>query len=354
MNDLKEIKARIYREDKIPVILERLECQYISSESGGGRYVAQLPERFGSSNKRNVLVYNDELLNSRIWSYGIKGDIFTIVSFLAYNIHNEEEAQRNLNQAKRWICEQLGYTEYLKGNYKPREDPVQWLREIRRKRRRVKKLEDVEPNRVIDEKVLDYFKAQPWLPWIKEGIDWQTQVEFGVGFDLETGRVTFPVHNRFGQLIGVKGRTVVGDPMKYIYLYELNKGIELFNLHRALPYIHDKTEVIVFEGAKSVMKAWSFGIRNCVSVEGSDVTDIQIELLRDLGQNVRIVIAFDKDKDESFVKNKFADRIHMRDVYGIFDEYNLLEEHDSPVDQGSGVWISLYNQMKKLRSKEVI
>lgn len=209
---------------------------------------------------------------------------------------------------------------------------------------------EIKPNRVLDERILSYYINEPWGPWIDEGIDWKTQKEFGVGFDLETGRVIFPVRNRFGELIGVKGRTVVGDEAKYLYLYECNKSIELFNLDKALPYIDDKKEVIVFEGAKSVMKAWSYGYKNCVSIEGDSITDEQIQLLKELGIEINIVLAFDKDKSEEWVKDSIVRRITNRNVYMIHDFFDFLDEKDAPVDKGKEVWEELYKGMYKVRS----
>lgn len=121
MSDLQEIKKRIYDEGRIEELLEKMGCQMIDTESGGSRYVAQLPPEFNSSNRRSVQVYNTESLVSAIRTLGIRGDIYTITSIIVNKCKNEEQAQNDLPHAKRWICEQLGYYDMLRGTDKKKK-----------------------------------------------------------------------------------------------------------------------------------------------------------------------------------------------------------------------------------------
>lgn len=344
MNDLKVIKQKILDEGLVEEILNKLECQHVRRENN--RLVAQLPERFGSGNTRNVVVYLDENLKSYIFSRGVTGDIYNVVSYIITNGEKEEDIYR----AKKWICANFG----LKGIKVQNNirDPLRWLKDIKKKYRANEEVR-VEPNKVYPERILNDFIMLPWKPWIEEGIDYQTQIEFEIGIDLETQRVIFPVRNKNGELIGIKGRTITDDKAKYLYLYECNKSIELFNLHRALPYIKQQKEVIVFEGAKSCMKAWSMGVRNTVSIEGGNMSLVQIKLLLDLGFDIEIILAFDKDKtaDEEEMKKiqKYVDSFVLRKVSMIIDDYGYLGEKDSPVDKGVEVWEKLYRSRVILR-----
>lgn len=348
MSDLQEIKKRIYEEERVIELLEKMGCEYARPEGGGKRFVAQLPPRFGSSNTRMICILNDEHLTSRIWNHGVEGDIYNIVSYIVNDCRTKEEQAKDIPNAKRFICKSLGYVEFLNGTYIQKPDDLDWLKKLKRQRKQRRKINEVEENRVLDESVLKQYELfpgsghiMPYKEWLDEGIDYKTQVEFEVGFDIQTGRVIFPIRNKHGQLIGVKGRAVHESNAKYLYLYECHKHLELFNLHRASPYIEEAKKVIVFEGAKSVMKAWSYGYRNCVAIEGGDISDIQIKLLKKLGSDIEIIFAYDKDKTLDEIRS-VASRIYGRIVTAIIDEQNLLEEKDSPVDKGIEVWEKLY------------
>lgn len=343
MNAFREVKKRLIEEDRVGEVLEKLGCEYVKMEQRGKLITAQLPPKYESNNKRLVQVYNLDGLPSIIYKYGIKGDIFTIASFILYDCNNSDDAQEKVGKALWWICNELGY-EIDGKKRKRKEDPLAWIKQVKRKRRKKFNPEEVEENKVLDESILNQYLMKPYKPWLNEGISLRAQREFQVGFDLESARVVFPVRNSIGQLISVKGRTVLKDEdKKYIYLYEMNKGIELFNLDKALPYIYEKGEVIVFEGAKSVMKAWSYGYKNCVSIEGSFISPGQEYLLRSLGIGVKIILCFDKDMEEENIMAE-AKKIKNREVYVMIDKDDLLVGKDSPVDKGKEIWKRLLNQ----------
>jgi DNA primase len=165
-------------------------------------------------------------------------------------------------------------------------------------------------------------------------------------FDQDSERVVFPIYNREGELISIKGRYVgtdkyILDEIKYLYLYNFDKMIELYNLHRALPYIKKTGEVIVFESEKSCMKAHQYGFKNTVAIMGSEISPVQAFLLRQLEAN--IVFAFDNDMDLDHVK-KQSKQIKTRKCFYIKDELGLLEAKEAPVDKGEVVWKRLYNE----------
>ena len=345
INELKEIKERIYQDKKIEFILTSLGCWGINYEQSGSLIVAALPN---GDNKRSVQVRNNKYLNTSIRTRGVQGDIYTLVSYIKYNSIDSSY----IPKAKEWLCTICGYAEYL--------EEVGWIEEGIKKvnwndwliKNKINKNIEYH-NKVIDRSILNKYIFLPYLDWIKEGISYRTQIEFEVGFDIESERVIFPIHNQNGDLIGVKGRYIGSDKdieqsKKYIYLYPCNKSIELYNYHRAIKHIKKKKEVIVFEGAKSVMKAHSMGIYNCVSIEGDQISTQQIRLLKDMGLSVHIILAFDADKDKKFIKEQ-AKNIKGRLLSVIYDKDNLLgdkELKNSPVDLGKRVFMELYNNYR--------
>lgn len=346
MTDLQRIKKRIYDEERIEELLGLLGCTGVSTEQRGSLYVAPRPD---GSSPRSVQVKNSESLNSSVRSRGIDGDIYDLVAYFIYSATTKEESREFLPKSKYWICSRLGYMEYIDEFYKETSESTEestinyndWLLKIQDKVAR-------EPfkNRVIDSSELEKYGILPYDIWINEGISYGTQVEFGIGIDVQSERVTFPIHNKEGDLIGVKGRycgrdKVVEGRYKYLYLIPCNKSTEFFNLHRALPYIGEYKEVIVVEGAKTAMLLWSWGYRNVISIEGDSLSDAQVNLLKELGLEIKYVFVWDKDKSMEHVKSE-VQRLHGRLRYAMLDVENILEGKESPVDKGRGTWSYLY------------
>lgn len=353
MSDLKQIRKRLNNYDKIERLLESIGCEYVKPEQRGELITAQLPERFHSNNKRAVQVRLNDSLYCNIRNRGDfkGGSIFDLISYIHFDKRGEKEFTNNLYKSKEYICKLFGWNEYLKG-YKDDvvvKDYTASLKEIinGRKRRR-----EVKPNPVIPEDVMQEFypygKPLSFQGWIDEGISHRTQTMYGVGFCLQSKRVVFPLRNRFGQLVGVKGRIMhdEDDERKYLYLYRCNNSLEWFNFHYAHPYILMDKKVYIFEAEKSSMMAFDFGVYNTLAIGASDISSEQAEMVKGLGLDIEIVLCYDKDKTVDEVREQ-AKKFKGRKVYGMFDIDNLFDPKNekeykmSPVDKGFKVWNQL-------------
>lgn len=355
-NDLKEIKSRILEENQVEKLLIKMGCKNISLKAN--RYEAQLPDRFNHKNDRAVQIKLNESLSSKIYNVGVTEiDIYGLVSYIEFNCLTKEEQQRNLSQAKGWICKQLDY-HYSYSNVQEgfeEENPLDWLKDFRKSRKK-KKDYVPEENKTYDQSILEQYIMNPLKHYIEEGIDYQTQIDFEIGVDLKTNRIIFPIHNQFGEIVSIKGRTLNKDHKakkipKFMYLYNFNKINEMYNWHRAVYYIMEKKEVIIYESEKSCWLTTQWGYRNCIGIGGSDLTDFQVKMIKDLGNNITIIIALDKDKNkEEFIKQgkKFG---LTRNVYALWDNNDLLskENKDSPVDKGKDVFEKLYADSKNYK-----
>lgn len=348
MTDLQQIKRRIFKEERIEELLELLECDFIDAEQGGMLFTASLPD---GDNRRSVQIKNNENLGSSIRSRNIEGDIYSIVSYIIYDAKTEEDLNSTLPRSKYWLCDKMNYLEYVDDFYKetsgnievPKINYNRWLNNLKRTASN-----EIVCNKVIEESILEKYGRLPNYGWLQEGISYGTQSHFGVGFDVRSERITFPIHNMYGELVGVKGRYCgqnqeIEDSFKYLYLEPCNKSLEFFNLHRALPYINEYKEVIVVEGAKTVMLMHSWGYKNVISIEGDSLSNVQIRLLKSLGISISLIFAWDKDKDAEYVKNE-VQRVQGRLRFAVLDVDNLLNEKDSPVDQGKEIWNKLYKE----------
>jgi DNA primase len=350
-NSLQELKERIYDEELVEKLLEELGCDNVAhpKKQPNGTYLvtAQAPN---SKNKRGIQVYLTPTLHCEIVNEGISGDIYSVVAFLLYGSSTFDEVKSNLYQIKTHICDLLNLNDFLNQKYTPEIPKVDWnywLRPIQEARVREYEMSE---NEVLDEKILIEFSEYPWHNWLTEdGISWKTQHFFGIGFHVLTERITIPLHNKYGQLIGIKGRlSFESDTLpKYNYIYRCSKAIELFNLHRSIPYIQEDKCVIVVEGAKTVIKLWDWGIKNVVSCEGDRISPVQIKLLKEQGLDVEIVLIFDKDKDEEFVKKQLK-QIKNRKVYYTIDDENRFTGKESPADRTLEDYLELYNNKRLL------
>lgn len=353
-NDLEQIKERIYDEGTIKTLLEELGCTDIAppkrQPSGDYLVTARAPN---SSNKRGVQVYLTSALRVEIVNEGISTDIYGLVGFILYEFRTFDEVKSQLYQLKTYICSALDYDDLINKKYtpeKPKVDWNYWLRPIQEAR--VREL-DISENELLDEIILREFVPYPWQNWcLEDGISWQTQHFFEIGFHVLTERVTIPVRNKDGKLIGVKGRYVGNDKeqlenKKYNYIYSCAKSIELFNLFNALPYILEAKEVRVVEAAKTTIKLWDWKIKNAVSIEGDRLSPIQAKLLKELGLDVSIIFHLDKDKDEDFVKKQLK-QIKNRKVYYTIDNEDRFAEKESPADRTLEDYLELYNNKRLL------
>lgn len=123
--------------------------------------------------------------------------------------------------------------------------------------------------------------------------------ERGAGFyDRFRNRLQFPIHNAHGQVIGFGGRTLdpketgakyINTPATAIY----NKGVVVYNLHRAKSEIRSADSAVLVEGYLDVVASWEAGVKNVVAVSGTALTADQIRLLKRFSSN--IALAFDMD-----------------------------------------------------------
>ena len=110
-------------------------------------------------------------------------------------------------------------------------------------------------------------------------------------------RLTIPLCDNQGQVVGFSGRIIgVGEP-KYInspqtLLYD--KSRQVFGLHMAKKYIREQDKAIIVEGNLDVISSHQAGIRNVVAAAGTALTFEHLKSLSRLTQNVSF--CFDADR----------------------------------------------------------
>lgn len=201
-----------------------------------------------------------------------------------------------------------------------------------------------------------YTVGQVW-EWLEEGITQDAMDLFGVRIDEWSNRIIYPVYDIDGNLINIKGRTRHKNYKKmripkYINYNEVGVMDYFQGLNFTLGDVLKSGEIIIFESIKSVMKAYSWGYRNCASAEKHTLTDEQIELLVKL--RVNVVLAYDCDVEyfrEPAVKDNINKLKRMTNVYVVNDPKRMLggaETKNAPVDCGKDIWDTLYATRKKV------
>ena len=80
--------------------------------------------------------------------------------------------------------------------------------------------ETEKPLKPIPEKILSYFEPYVNDMFCEDGVGYDTQVEFEIGYDEFTNRITIPIRDDLGNLVGVKARyfyrQVPEDEQKFI------------------------------------------------------------------------------------------------------------------------------------------
>lgn len=136
-----------------------------------------------------------------------------------------------------------------------------------------------------------------------KGFDEQILLDTGLAnqgnnlYDLFRNRITFPIHNPQGKVVGFSARIYENiDEAKYINTRETNifkKGKILFNYHRAAQEARRQKYLVVVEGQMDAIRVYSSGIKNVVATMGTALTTDHIQLLKKL--NVKIVLCMDND-----------------------------------------------------------
>lgn len=119
------------------------------------------------------------------------------------------------------------------------------------------------------------------------------------GGDMFRGRMTVPLMDGSGQVIGFTARIIGDDPNAPKYLNTpqtllYDKGRHVFGLSQAKEAIRGSDYAVIVEGNLDVVSSHQAEIRQVVATAGTAMTDHHLRTLRRLTGNVRL--AFDGDK----------------------------------------------------------
>lgn len=193
---------------------------------------------------------------------------------------------------------------------------------------------------VISESILNNYEKILTRKFLDDNINIDAHRIFDIGYDVISQRITIPIRNAYGELIGIKGRAnweVNEDEPKYLYLVPCPMSSTLYGYCQNYEYL-SKGDILIFEAEKSVMQCYSYGIRNAVALGSNSLSDVQCKLL--LERNPKsIVFMLDVGLDsDNIVKNakKVLSYARMKEVQIKYwdTSMTLLPDKASPSDFG--------------------
>ena len=351
-----DIKEYIYNNNMIELVLENLGCHHIKYHAAKGYYSCARPD---GKNITAINIKNNEYLDLKWWSRDIVNRFGNPLSLIDL-VCNIKDCY--WTSGLKWICDVVGLDYY--------EDYEEELPEALRLTKELMKMNseediDVEEEilKPVNEKILTYYEPLLSKLFRKDGISYAVQKEFEIGYDLESHRITIPIRDELGTLVGVKGRyrskEVPEGEQKYLYLIGCAKTKILYGLYKSYKAIKETGIVIVVESEKSVLLAYTYGIYNVISIGGHVLSKYQAEKLTALGCK-EIILCYDEDvgrNEDGSINMKCYDIersnfLKQQKVSAMIDfDGNILNKKESPIDNKEK-FDRMYKDRVELKVKE--
>ena len=290
----------------------------------------------------------------------------------------QELKENEFHKAVQYVAQKVGYSSYSRQGFNQQTKEIrQELSELEdrteQKKNRNQNREVV--NKVYNPGVLEYFDPYTFYKgWIDEGISIKSMYKFGIRWDEWRKHIIIPHYNMYGELVGIRRRSLDPKDVKNKYMPEILEGVtyehalnfNLYGLYENLESIKKQKRVLIVEAEKSVLLSDTYYGKNSVAVAtcGFNISSWQLNTLLKLGVE-EVTLGFDKDYD--FTKSAvyrqndaewkgfqaFRNRLHSLceriapycNVYISIDKKGLLQLKDSPLDRGK----ETFEKLMKLR-----
>jgi DNA primase len=155
----------------------------------------------------------------------------------------------------------------------------------------------------LPEGFLGLFESVP-QEMLDIGFTEETLRRFDIGFDEVHQRITFPIRDYVGTLIGVSGRSVEKDAARRYKIYDveyehwglpkrrINMADVLWNVDMVYPHVYFRTgaPLVLVEGFKAAMWLYQAGVHNVVALGGSYLKDGQQRIIEHLGCETYVML----------------------------------------------------------------
>lgn len=141
--------------------------------------------------------------------------------------------------------------------------------------------------------------------------------ESGKTYARLTNRISFPIRNHTGRLIGFGGRITKGEGAKYINSPQtklFDKSRNLYGYNLAKEHIHKKGTFTITEGYLDVVMFHQAGIKTAVATMGTALTEQHCILIKKVG--AKVLLCYDGDKAGIEAAFKASKLLSAHGIYG--------------------------------------
>ena len=180
-------------------------------------------------------------------------------------------------------------------------------------------------------------------------VDIVKESSYGDLYDVFHERITFPIHDIYGNPIAFSARSMAKDNLsKYINTQNTliyHKGNCVYNYHRAKESARKEKRIIITEGVMDVIAFKRAGIENVVATLGTALTQEQLQTIASLSRH--IVFCYDGDKAGKSATVKAIDLCLKRGI----EPYVIV--NDSSLDPDEIISKGTKEDLVSFASKEV-
>lgn len=207
------------------------------------------------------------------------------------------------------------------------------------------------------EEILKQYGNTPCTLWLKDGISLSTQRKWGVGYCVQSQRITMPIRTSTGEIMAIKGR-LNGEPEgfepKYLYIINGPMSQTLFGYSENYSSLYE-ANIIVVESEKSVLKLDSWGYNNVVALGSNSLSTTQCKLLLSLNPK-SVTFMLDRDlplentKKNADLLKTFCTMRQLKIRYWDWTDNLTLDEKSAPCDDTKEEFEYIYeNEIKDIK-----
>ena len=321
-------------EDVVREILEELGFTQLTFDACKRTF------RFAREEGRNPtsMVLNLDTLSFHCFSTNSKGNLYTLIM---------QRKDMNFPNALKWAADYAGLDkeEYDIDIQLPFGGFFQGL---------VKEISEPEFSmKTYDESELDEYKGFYNTMFLKDGISFESQKKFNIGYDALSNRVTIPIYSLDNKLIGIMGRYngKCAHEERWLPIIPCSRSLTIYGFNENYQSIQEKGMTVIFESEKSVMQCHSFGCNIALATSGCHISDTQAKHIKSMFIP-KIILAYDEGLSQEDIiaeaeKLKMNNQIYKNQVGYIYDrEHKYLPEGSkaSPSDLGKEVFAKLVKE----------
>lgn len=249
----------------------------------------------------------------------------------------------------RWLLKELGVGSLgISAKLDEAEKNAKRFEEVEKSRARKKAKKAFSGDHILPDALLGVFDFLP-VDLVEAGFSKEVLKQHDIGYDRRNDRITFPIRDLFGNLVGISGRaTLIGDLPKYLvyngrrvingkevpgelgewYPDYTNDGIRdhLWRLDKCYSTLMDnhsgQEQLVVVEGYKAALWMVQHGWINTVALMGARLSPCQERIIRKLGVEVFVFL------DNNRAGREGSSRICQRLAISTFPVYEVSYDRD--------------------------